>query len=138
MNTYRKLQKRVNEILKRDTTYAEYGDEILIYNDGYDYREVIYLSEKNDVINFAYLDYNVHEIESISKNDVQEILGKPPTLQDLLRCIHISHSYFNSLLNFLCLKKDEEEFDLFDQLDLSKDIKDQDEEVLESIYKLIT
>jgi len=164
MNTYRKLQKRVNEILFPDGIPLEFGveidcfcNDIFGYGDFYPEEYFIGGTQLND----RFQDIKVEEyitnegkieirgsigqhILGFKEMAIDKILGKPVTLQELIRSAReIGHDV--TIQNYRGRPQGEEwTIQFFDgestdtvEFDIDKEIKDQDEEVLESILNLI-
>lgn len=144
-NIYRKLQKRVNEILHPKGIPLEFGCET---------KQGVVISVRK----YKGWDFITYDGDTGLKGGVynsDKILGKPTTLQDLLRCIHIRKTfeltidlqgYFASYIGQDTYEVVHETMERthfpqhnnLTKIDMEKDIKDQDEEVLQGIYKLIS
>ena len=198
MNTYRKLQKRVNEVLHPEGVPLEFGVELKYYNyfkredistiyeanehddsfkrdccdeklieaidrassyelckrgiftykesDGEDWMDYlakfrytnIFMIKDGRIRSSAHTGVQEEIVDKHLYNNIIEVLGKPVSLQDILRIMgdNIQATTFDDTEVELEVYDNSGEYHLL-HIDLTKDIKDQGEEVLEAIYQLI-
>lgn len=141
MTPYETLRAKVYEILYPEGIPLEFGCWVLDYKDGVD--KVIAGSNGEEKV----LIKGIGEIEKYKLLDINafKILGKPLSLQDILRAVDkykeggdIYYLYANGwLMRDGQTHEGHRDGQMVCKLDLSKQIKDQDEEVLLKLIELI-
>lgn len=143
-NSYQKLRKLVHSINHPDGHPLVFGSYAIIKNW---WPGRIYMTSENN-IRFESMDQNNAICVSRTEDTIEENLGPDITLQDILLALDK-----NKVDNYIKIESDcwwwrdlilwlEDDPD-FDEdkcmipIDLSKPIKEQDEEVLQSIYNLL-
>ena len=134
---YRQLQKRVYEIIYPDGIPLEFGCEVIIdfnviMNITIEDAPCIYIRKGIAVKEPTLLTFEGSIIEQFPDKN----LGKPLSLQDVMRVIVLKKDEAIIVTNYKYIRfcKDQ---NVITELDLSKEIKDQDQEVLGELYQLI-
>lgn len=129
--TYMSTEKELYERLKKKV-YE------IIYPNGMQHRYVDIIGELRQ---YAMLEVVVNSLDQQQIQCLEECISiaTEPTLslQDILRAIHIKHSYFNSLSNLLFAKTEQDDYDVLSEIHMEEPMENQEPEVLKRLLYML-